>query len=210
VDDRRPDPRYSEIRYLLSTSRAWYDAARVTLLIPRWRGLSAETSYWYGKALDLGANYSDTGNIRHQWRNQWEYESHADLKGLTDFDQPHALLARFSFDTPRLAAQNRWLRGLAGGWNLSAVALFKSGTPFALESGSDAPGYGNVDGSSGDRPNLLDPSILGRTVGDPDTATKSLPRAAFAFIRPGETAGGTSSARVPSAISTPPFPAGSP
>jgi hypothetical protein len=39
-----------------------------------------------------------------------------------------------------------------------------------------------VDGLQGDRPFLLDPSILGRTIGDPDSSTQLLPRSAFRFM----------------------------
>lgn len=65
-----------------------------------------------------------------------------------------------------------------------AFALVKTGTPFTVFSGSDAPGYGNVDGDQGDRPNILDPSILGRTIGHPDTSRALLPTAAFSYIAP--------------------------
>jgi hypothetical protein len=36
---------------------------------------------------------------------------------------------------------------------------------------------------------LLDPSILGRTIGNPDTAIQMLPRSAFAFMRPTDSRG---------------------
>jgi hypothetical protein len=52
-----------------------------------------------------------------------------------------------------------------------------------------AQGYGNVDGAVGDRPNLLDPAILGRTIGNPDTASQMLPRSAFAYIHPTDARG---------------------
>ena len=55
--------------------------------------------------------------------------------------------------------------------------------------GSDAPGFGNVDGDQGDRPNIVDPSILGRTVGNPDTSRSLLPRSAFSYIQPNEIRG---------------------
>jgi hypothetical protein len=71
-----------------------------------------------------------------------------------------------------------------GGWSLSGVVMRKTGIPFNVIAGSDAPGFGNVDGTNGDRPNLLDPSILGRTIGNPDTSQQRLPRSAFQFIRP--------------------------
>jgi hypothetical protein len=81
------------------------------------------------------------------------------------------------------------VRGIANGWRVSGVFLAKTGLPFTVISGSDGPGYGNVDGSNGDRPNLLDPSILGRTIADPNTSTALLPRSAFAFISPTDARG---------------------
>ncbi len=189
IDARRPDQQLSEVKHMLNGSFAWYDAARATLVLPRWRGLSVDASYWFSKALDVGANYSDTASNRTQNRGQSEFDSHRDLKGLSDFDQPHAFLARIAYDMPALAGEPVLLRRLAAKWNLSAVVSLKNGTPFLVQSGSDAPGYGNVDGALGDRPNILDPSILGRTIGHPDTSASLMPRSAFAYIKPGELAG---------------------
>lgn len=189
IDDRRPDGGLSEVKDITNTSRAWFDAARVTLLVPRWKGLSVDAAYWFSKAMDLGTNYTDTAAARTHPRGQSEFESHKDLKALSDFDQPHAFLARLAYDMPALKAEPRWLRALVGGWTLTSIALLKTGTPFTVESGSDAPGFGNVDGALGDRPNLLDPSILGRTIGRPDSSTSMLPKSAFAFIQPRQLAG---------------------
>jgi hypothetical protein len=70
------------------------------------------------------------------------------------------------------------------------VLLLKSGTPFTVDSGSDGPGFGNVDGTNGDRPNIVDPAILGRTIGNPDTSVGLLPRSALAFFQaPAQMAG---------------------
>jgi hypothetical protein len=151
--------------------------------------LSLDASYWFSKALDLGANYSDTASNRTQNRGQSEFNSHSDLKALSDFDQPHSFLARFAYAVPRWNTHNALFRHALGNWNVSTVVLLKSGTPFLVQTGSDAPGFGNVDGASGDRPNILVPSILGRTIGSPDTSTSLLPKAAFSFISPGELTG---------------------
>ena len=55
--------------------------------------------------------------------------------------------------------------------------------------GSDSPGFGNVDGAPSDRPNIVDPSILGMTIGDPNTAPVTLSRDRFAYIQPGQLRG---------------------
>ncbi|MEJ5366883.1 MAG: heparinase II/III family protein [Bryobacteraceae bacterium] len=184
INDRRADNSIADLRWVLNGSRGYYDAARVTLVVPRRRGLSMEAAYWFSKAMDLGSAYTNTAYDADSRlsRSQWEFDTRGDMKGLSDFDQPHALLWRGAWAAP---ARTRVLRG----WELTGVVLLKKGTPFTVVSGSDAPGYGNVDGNGADRPHLLDPSILGRTIGDPDTSRARLPRAAFAYIRPEEPRG---------------------
>ena len=191
VNQRRPDPNVLEAFGFLNASRAWYDAGRVSVVVNEWRGLSLDASYWFSKSLDLGHDYTNTlsGPDGRVSRSQTEFDVQRDLKARSGFDQPHAFLTRASWQLPALAGAPRAVRGGLGGWNFSAVTLLKNGTPFTIESGSDAPGFGNVDGVSGDRPNLLDLSLLGRTIGNPDTSTQLLPRAAFQFISPTAGAG---------------------
>jgi hypothetical protein len=191
VNQRRPNPNVLEGISFLNASRAWYDAGRVSVVLTEWRGVSLDAAYWFSKSLDLGHDYANTlsGPDGRAATSQTEFEVQRDLKGRSVFDQPHAFLTRASWQTPKLAGKPKWLRGGFGHWNFSAVTLLKNGTPFMVIAGSDAPGFGNVDGSSGDRPNLLDVSLLGRSIGDPDTSTRRLPRAAFQFIQPAAGAG---------------------
>jgi hypothetical protein len=53
---------------------------------------------------------------------------------------------------------------------MSGTTTFKSGTPTHIHTGSDSPGFGNVDGVRGDRPNLLNPAILWKSLDHPDTS----------------------------------------
>jgi hypothetical protein len=64
--------------------------------------------------------------------------------------------------------------------------MWKMGTPLTLYIGSDGPGLGNVDGGPGDRLNIVDPSILGRTIGDPSTSTQILRRDRFSYLALGQ------------------------
>ncbi len=172
LNARRPYPQYAEWRRVVNNSRGYFDAARVSLVLPRWRGLTVDAAYWFSKAIDLGAAYTNTAyDVDSRLsRGQWEYEQHRDMKGRSNFDQPHSVLWRATYEYRK--------------FRLSGVALLKSGTPFTVVSGSDGPGFGNVDGNGNDRPNILDPSILGRTVGDPDNSRQLLPRAAFRYMQP--------------------------
>ncbi len=184
VNERRPDQRYFDVRRILNGSRAYFDAAKATLGVRDKKGLTLDLSYWLSKAIDLGAHYASNASVRDAFagRSQTEFEVHGDVKSLSDFDQPHAVLARATYRTPSLrSAGAAWNKAL-GGWELYSVALLKSGTPFVMYAGSDAPGFGNVDGVMGDRPQLLDPSILGRSISHPDTSRELLPRSAFDFV----------------------------
>ncbi len=184
INERRADPTHAEKRTVVNGSRGFYDAARVSLIMPYHHGFSVNASYWFSKAIDLGSSYTNTAYAQDSRlsRSQSEFETLHDMRGLSSFDQPHAFLLTVSY---RLPFPSEWTRAnrVAGGWNLSAVVLAKSGTPFTVVA-SDGPGYGNVDGNGGDRPNLMDPSVLGRTIGDPDTSAQLLPRSAFGFMQP--------------------------
>ncbi|MBM3812212.1 MAG: hypothetical protein FJW20_11345 [Acidimicrobiia bacterium] len=190
INDRRPDSTRFDVRRILNGSRGYFDAGRVSLILPRWRGLSIDASYWLSKAIDLGAAYSNTatGEDGRQTQSQSEFHVWKEMKGPSNFDQSHAFLWRAAYTTPAPASRG-WLARLAGKWDLSAITLVKTGTPFSVISGSDAPGFGNVDGDNGDRPHLLNPSILGRTIGNPDTSLAMLPVSAFAFVLPTELRG---------------------
>ena len=188
IPDRRPDPRYFELREARNASKSYFDAARVSFKAPAWRGLTAEASYWFSKAIDTGSAYTNmaAGDEALQGYAQSQSPVAEDLKGPSAFDQSHAVMVRFQYAPPALPIGARALRTAVNGWHISGTFLAKTGLPFTVISGSDGPGFGNVDGSNGDRPNLLDPNILGRTYGDPDSF---IPRSAFALIAPTDARG---------------------
>jgi hypothetical protein len=177
VDQRRPDPRYTDVRWLVNSGAGYLDAAQFSLIAPRLRGFSWGVNYTFGKALDTGADYASVAanNDIIKLRPQSQFDSQHDRKGLSNFDSTHSLVVRYAWD----------LRG----FQFSGTALMRTGTPFLVNTGSDSPGYGNVDGNTGDRPSILDPSILGATVGNPDIAPEILQRSRFAYIVPGEARG---------------------
>ena len=184
VNQRRPDQRFFEVRHVTNGSRAYFDAGKVTLRTRRREGLNIEASYWFSKAMDLGGSYLNTAANanRRLTDSPTAFDNHNELRGVSSFDTPHAMLWNVSYQSSQFAGRPRWLQGMFGSWQLSTVFLAKAGTPFSVQSGSDAPGIGNVDGQQSDNPVLLDPSILGNSVDHPDTADAQLPRQAFAFI----------------------------
>jgi len=185
VDQRRADPRYVDVRNIVNGGAAYLDAAQLSLQAPSRRGLAWGLTYTFGKALDTGSDYAGTAANTEltKSRPQSQFDSYRDRKGLSNFDSTHSLVLYYSYTSPRTSA---WpLRG----WQISGAALARTGTPFTITIGSDNPGFGNVDGGTGDRPNILDPSILGMTVGNPDTSLSILRRDRFSYIALGESRG---------------------
>jgi hypothetical protein len=184
VNERRPDARYSDVYHVLNGSRGFYDAAKVTLRVPSWAGLTVDASYWWSKAIDLGADYTGTAagrDARGQSQSPDEFDVQGTMKGPSNFDQPHAFLLNTVYEISEEPTGNHFIDRIMGAWQLNGVLLLKSGSPFSLRSGSDGPGFGNLDGASSDRPNVLDPSVLGAKVDHPDDSQVLLPAAAFGF-----------------------------
>lgn len=188
---RRPDARYFETRTVVNGGLAWFDAARVAWSLPPMRGATIQSSYVFSKALDQGPDFSATAANRDilTQRSQWQYESFMDRKGLSNFDSTHALVVASSFDIPSAGSARSWLNNATRGWQIAGVNLWKKGTPLTLYMGSDAPGYGNVDGGPSDRPHIVDPGILGATADHPNSAPLLIRRDRFATLVPGEARG---------------------
>ncbi|MBI3209385.1 MAG: TonB-dependent receptor [Candidatus Solibacter usitatus] len=191
VDARRADARYYDVKTVLSAGIAYLDGGQASLDLAPWKGVSAGLTYMFSKALDEGVDFTSTaanGDVT-KGRAQSAYESLKDRKGLSNFDSTHSLLIHQMVELPKLAGAHSLLRTALGGWQWSSSALLRSGTPLTLYVGSDAPGFGNVDGGPSDRPNILDTSILGKTISNPDTATHILSREKFGYIQPGQRRG---------------------
>jgi len=187
VDQRRADPRYFEITDIVNGGIAYLDAAQAGVDGRLTKALLISATYTFSKAIDEGVDFTATAANRDlaPGRSQSQYDSLKDKKGLSNFDSPHSLLTSFTYDLPR----NPLPAWLAANWQVSGAGLLKNGTPLTLYVGSDAPGFGNVDGGPSDRPNILDTSILGRTISHPNIAPQIISRDRFDYIRPGDIRG---------------------
>ncbi len=130
VNRRRPDPRFYDNRLVLNGSRGYFDAAKALLALPNWKGLTLEASYWWSKAIDLGNDFSSTASGRsgRLGRSQSEFNSHAEMRGVSSFDQPHALLAC-------IPNTGEWYETSSAGW----IGKRPKTAGFALLKASEAP-----------------------------------------------------------------------
>ena len=190
VNQRRPDQSIFEDMQISNAGMAYLDAAQVNWRFRSLKGFTGGGTFTWSKALDQGSMYNSTAaNNDLIGGSQAETNQLQDLKGLSQFDSPYSLALYGTQTTPSWRGLGKAVNSLASRWQISGIVVSKSGTPFTLNTGSDAPGFGNVDGTGGDRPNVLNPSVLGMTVGNPDTSAQIMNFQNFGYVIPGQVAG---------------------
>ena len=168
VNERRPDQSIRRVFDLANGSTGYFDALQISASKRRSRGLAFEARYSFSKAMETALyNFADAGNGGEDSQTE---DVRPDVRGLSAFDTPHSFALTYSYEVPAFQYGPRWLAQALARWTVSGTTTFRSGTPFAVLTGSDSPGFGNVDGENLDRPNLLDPAVLGRSFDDPDTS----------------------------------------
>ena len=175
INERRLDPRFFSISLVESNSMAYYDAAQVSWDKRLTHGLTFRAAYTFGKNIDTAGDFTNTASGVDKPPESGTASSEVvsrvdDMKGVSLFDTPHAFTLSYSYSLPFSNNTNRWAAALLQGWQISGTTIFQSGTPFHAHTGSDGVGLGNVDGESHDRPNILNPAILGKSLDDPDTS----------------------------------------
>ncbi len=175
INQRRPDLRYFDINMVQSDGNAYYDALQLSMDQRLRHGLTFRASYTFGKNIDTGGDFTNTASGVEKppetGISSCEVCDHvSDHKGVSLFDTPQVFVLSYTYNVPFPRGSNSWAERLFSGWQVSGATNFQSGTPFHIHTGSDGPGFGNVDGVVFDRPNILKPALLGMSVDDPDTS----------------------------------------
>lgn len=175
IDERRPDPRFLRVKNIINSGRSYYDALKVGLTHRFAKGLSFDVDYTFSKDLTSGSDFASTLNPeRGRPSPQSDIEFQADVRGPSPFDVRHGFTVTYTYEVPFPALSGGISALLLGGWKISGSTAYRSGVVFTINTSSDAPGFGNVDGQGGDRPNITHPAILGKSIDDPDTSTSIL------------------------------------
>ena len=174
TSERRPNPLYNTNTLISNGAESWYDGLQLEWVKRLAAGLSFSASYTRSKAEDTTSEATFVGAGDSNFLGpKKEY-----AKGYSRFHTPHRFTFNGSYTLPFWAKRADWLGTIAGGWQISATIKLASGTPFTVtQTGIDL----NFDGFAEGRPVLLDRSILGRSVDnpDPDISTQQLPASAF-------------------------------
>lgn len=174
INERRPDPRWSTVTMVTNGSWSYYHSLQVSASKRFSHGLSFILSYTLSKSIDTAAEatFVGEGDINAAPSRPLGARS---LRGLSRFDSRHRFTLTYSYLLPFFRAQEGVIGRILGGWQVAGITSFVSGNPFTI-----SPGYDyNADGIGGDRPLLLDPSVLGRSVDHPDRSRSQLPPTAF-------------------------------
>jgi hypothetical protein len=144
VQGRRPFPRYSGFSYLSSDVSTTYHALQAKLERRLSAGLWFLTSYTFSKSLWAENTPSAGGRF-------------AFTRFPSEFHVPHSFAQSFGYELPfgkgkpMLANAGRLLDGLAGGWQLQGILIFRSGVPFTVTVARDIANTG----VGGQRPNRI-------------------------------------------------------
>lgn len=142
VPARRPFPRFSGFSYLSSDVSTTYHALQAKLEKRLSAGLWFLTSYTFAKSLWAENTPSSGGRFAFD-------------RGPSEFHVPHAFAHSFGYELPfgkgkpLLTNSNRLVNGLAGGWQLQGILIFRSGVPFTVTVSRDVANTG----VGGQRPN---------------------------------------------------------
>jgi hypothetical protein len=182
VNERRPDPLYSNVLRVFNGAWTYYHGMQVKLDKRLSNNLSFNLAYTWSKSIDTGSEATSTGIDTNAVQSR--LLGPRSMRAVSSFDTPHRFTLNYSYYLPFFNNSTGVLHQTLGGWQLSGTATLASGNPFTAFIGYDY----NADGLSGDRPTLVDPSVLGRSVDNPrpdpnnpslQIAQSQLPAAAF-------------------------------
>jgi Carboxypeptidase regulatory-like domain/TonB dependent receptor len=142
---------FAGINYLQSTANSSFNALSLQARHTLSHGFTLNAVYTWSKVLDdTSVDTSDAVDIQNR-----------DLeRGKANFNHAQKFAAYGTWQLPSLNGQSHFVRGIAGGWQLTPLLLLQSGAPFNVYCGSSFnfsnPSEGcdwNGDGTTNDRPN---------------------------------------------------------
>jgi hypothetical protein len=178
INERRPDPRFTTNSIVSNDASSWYHGLQVEWSKAFSNGVWFDATYTWSKAIDdtSDATFLGAGDTNALGPDK------SFARGASRFHTPHRFTFSGTWRLPIFRNRTDLVGDVLGGWQVSTIVKVAHGTPFTVtdSSGGDI----NWDGFSENRPVILDPSMLGRTIGDLPTSPQQLPRSAFQRATP--------------------------
>ncbi|HZS06010.1 MAG TPA: carboxypeptidase regulatory-like domain-containing protein [Blastocatellia bacterium] len=137
-DFLRPFKGYNTIRRTNNEANSRYNGLQIGVNRRFTKGLLFGVAYTYSKSSDDGSAQRDI------IPNAFDASN---LYGPSDFDRRHVMVVNVVYQLPFFRDQARLSGRLLGGWTLSAVSQFQTGTPFSIGTGDDFAGVGPGSGA---------------------------------------------------------------
>ncbi len=165
VNQVRPFLGWGNINSYENSTTSSYNSLQASFRTDNYRGLSLQTSYTWSHSLDYVSG--DVPGNSHQNVYNWKLE-HAN----SGFDRTHMLILNYIYKLPTPKSWNKGLTSLLGGWTISGISSFQSGTPLNITLSGDNAGIGggpyrpdlvkdpNLDKGSRTRTRYFDPAAF--------------------------------------------------
>jgi Carboxypeptidase regulatory-like domain len=149
----RPYQGWGAIAPMELSANSNYESLQITMRATAWKNLTFDSTYTWSHAFDIidGEIFSNVGN---PFNARWDY-------GPAGFDRRQISVTSFIYKFPLFRdSGSQAIKTLLGGWELSGIALFESGTPVSIGAGPDNLGLG---GTTTNRANVVAPITYSKT-----------------------------------------------
>lgn len=134
----RPFKGFGPIRVTNNDANSIYNGLQFGLTRRFTKGLSYGVAYTLSKSSDDGSNQRDV--IPNA------YNAH-DLWGPSDYDSRHVIVLNLIYELPIFRDSRTLLGKTLGGWEVTSVTQFQTGTPFKVQTSDDFAGVGSGSGN---------------------------------------------------------------
>jgi hypothetical protein len=133
----RPYAGYGPIRITNNDATSFYNGLQLEANKRFSKGLLFGVAYTYSKSSDDGSAQRDIIPNAYDASGLW---------GPSSFDTRHLLVANVVYELPFFTDQSKLTGKMLGGWQITAVSQFQTGTPFSVATGDDFAGVGAGSG----------------------------------------------------------------
>jgi hypothetical protein len=140
-DALRPYKGYGAIRDTNNVANSIYHGLQVDVNRRFANGLLFGLAYTWSKSMDYGSSQRDV--LPNAFSRYYQY-------GFSDFDHRHVAVLNLIYELPFYKDRSRLTGKLLGGWQISEVTQFQTGSPVSVQTNDDFAGVGPGSGNSGD------------------------------------------------------------
>lgn len=130
----RPYKGYASIALREMAARSEYQAFQIEVNRRFGKGLGYGFAYTWSKSMDNGSDFRARAYDSYNDKSFW---------GNSDFDTRHIAVVNFNYQLPFFRKNDAAVGKLLGGWQVSGVTQFQTGTPVVVGTADDFAGIGN-------------------------------------------------------------------